>query len=114
MNIKEESVLILTVVDSVDDFTLRIRDRLPGNPTLEKTSGNEFVFRWTLQRVTNDSLVFIANDTRGAASLFTPTVQICACANGGTCTLDGLLTSNTTVVMRCLCPEGEKNFYVHT
>ncbi len=107
VNIGEESVLVLTVVDSEDNFTVSILNSLPDNPTLEKSSDNEFVFKWTLQQVTNESLVFIANDTRDAASMFVATVEICACVNGGICTLDGLFTSNATILMKCVCPKGE-------
>lgn len=107
VNLGEQSVLALSLVDSDDNFTLNIQDGLPDSPILEKISDGEYFFMWTLQQVTNKTLVFIANDTRGAASLFIPTVEICACVNEGVCTLDGLLTSNTTVVMNCLCSEGE-------
>ncbi len=107
MNLGEESVLALSLVDSDDNFTLSIQDGVPDSPILEKISDGEYFFMWTLQQVTNETLVFIATDTRGAASVFVPTVEICACVNEGVCTLDGLLTSNTTVVMNCLCSEGE-------
>ena len=35
-----------------------------------------------------------------------PTVEICACANGGSCTRNGLITSNLTIIMNCQCTEG--------
>ena len=107
MTLGQESVLLLSVTDTDDNFTLGIHGDPPDNSILEETSKGSYVFRWTLEQVTNLTLVFVANDSRGASSLFTPTVEICACVNGGTCTLDGLITSNTTIVMNCLCTDGE-------
>ena len=102
-------MLLLSVVDSNDNFTLSLQDDLPGNVVLERLSEGEYRFRWTLEEITNQSLVFVANDSRGASSLFTPTVEICACVNRGICSLDGLITSNITIIMNCLCTEGELN-----
>ncbi len=83
VNLGEESVLALSLVDSDDNFTLSIQDGVPDSPILEKISDGEYFFMWTLQQVTNETLVFIATDTRGAASVFVPTVEICACVNEG-------------------------------
>ena len=96
------------MVDPGDNFTLTVQGGLPDNSELEEISEGEFVFRWTLQQITTDPLVFIANDTRGAGSAFIPIVEICACVNGGNCTLDGLLTNNATIIMSCMCTEGKK------
>lgn len=106
VNLGEESTFILFVEDPGDEFTLSVRGGLPENSVLEETDEGEFEFRWTLQEITTEPLVFIANDTRGASSVFVPTVEVCACVNGGNCTLDGLLTSDATVVMNCVCSDG--------
>ena len=96
----------LSVVDPGDEFTLNIRGGLPDNSVLEEIAKGEYVFRWKLQEVMTEPLVFVANDTRGASSIFVPTVEVCACVNGGNCTLDGLLTSDPTIVMNCICSDG--------
>ena len=84
-----------------------MRGGLPENSFLEETDDEGvFDFRWTLEEITAEPLVFVANDSRGASSLFVPTVEVCACVNGGNCTLDGLLTSDATVVMNCVCSDG--------
>ena len=107
VNVGEESVFTLKVVDPGDEFTVDIEGGLPENSVIEEVTDGEYVFRWNLQQVTTEPLVFIANDTRGAASVFIPTVEVCACSNGGRCTLDGVLNSNATVVMNCLCSDGK-------
>lgn len=99
-------MLTLQVTDPGDEFTLSIQGGLPENSELEEGEEGEYVFRWTLQEITTDPLVFIANDTDGVASVFVPIVEVCACVNGGNCTLDGLLSSAATVVMNCLCSDG--------
>lgn len=66
-----------------------------------------YSFSWTLQEPTDLSLSFVATNSMNALSLLTPRVKICACSNGGTCTLDGILSiQNNSVVMACECPEG--------
>lgn len=104
----EESVLTLYVVDHPeDDFTLTVQGGLPENSVLREITDGEYEFRWNLQEITTEPLVFIANDSSGAASVFVPVVEVCACVNGGNCTLEGLLTSDATVVMNCVCSDGE-------
>ena len=107
VNVGEESLFTLYVVDPGDEFTLKIEGGLPENSVLEEITDGEYAFRWNLQQIATKPLVFIANDTRGAASVFIPTVEVCACSNGGICTLDGVLNNNATVVMNCLCSDGE-------
>lgn len=108
VNLGEESINVysITVEDEGDDFTLSVQGGLPPNSMLEKVGKQEYIFQWKLVEVTTMPLIFVANDTKGASSVFVATVEVCACVNGGTCTLDGLLTSNKTKVMNCLCNEG--------
>ena len=101
-----ESSFTIVVDDPGDEFTLTVDGGLPPNSVLEETEGGEYIFRWNLQEVIIFPLRFIANDSRGASSLFVPTVEICACVNGGNCTREGLLSNNATVVLNCVCPEG--------
>ena len=101
-----ESSFTIMVDDPGDEFTLTVDGGLPPNSVLEETEGGEYIFRWNLQEVIIFPLRFIANDSRGASSIFVPTVEICACVNGGNCTREGLLSNNATVVLNCVCPEG--------
>ena len=101
-----ESIYILTVVDPGDNVTLSVRGGLPVNSVLEKVDEEEYIFIWTLMELTNEPLVFIANDSRGAASTFSPVVEVCACVNGGVCTREGIITSNATITLKCMCTEG--------
>ena len=105
MQLYEESILLLIVTDPVDNFTLSVKSGF-GNYSLQRISDTDFIFRCTLDDVTNNPLTFVAIDSTGVSSSFTPIVEICACANGGECTLEGVLTSSTTITMRCICPEG--------
>ena len=81
-------------------------DGLPQGSTLQKVDDGEYVFQWTLKEVTTNPLVFIANDTAGASLTFAPVVHICACVNGGNCSLNGPLSGSSTIVMNCICNEG--------
>ena len=92
--------------DSGDEVTLSMLGGLPEGSTLEEIDEGEYVFRWTLQEVTTKSLVFIANDSARASSMFAPIVHICACLNGGICTLNGPISGSTTIIMNCNCNEG--------
>ena len=93
-------------MDPGDNVTLSIQGGLPPNSIIEDLGDGEYELRWNLQELTNDPLVFVATDTRNASSTHTPIVEVCACANDGVCTLNGLLTTNTTITMACLCSEG--------
>ncbi len=106
VNLRQESVFMLTVTDPGDEFSLNIRGGLPENSILDE-SGGQFTFRWILQQVTFEPLVFVANDSRNATTLFIPTVEVCACENGGTCTRNGLLTNNATILLNCQCSNGK-------
>ena len=102
----QESAFSITVNDPGDTFMLNVVGGLPPNSMLEDVGGGEYVFHWTLQEITTEPLVFVANDSKGASSTFIPIVEVCACANGGNCTRDGLLSSNATVILNCVCSEG--------
>ncbi len=96
----------LTVVDPGDNFTLSVQGGLPLHSVLEKVEEDSYIFSWNLMELTNEQLVFIANDSRGASSMFSPIVEVCACVNGGVCTQEGLITSNATITLKCMCTEG--------
>ena len=106
VNLGEEAVYTIEVIDPGDNVTFTIQGGLPLNSFLDELDGGQYSFRWSLQELTNDPLMFVATDTRNASSTHTPTIEVCACANDGVCTLNGLLTTNTTITLACLCSEG--------
>ncbi len=100
-------MIYLNVEDSADNFTVVVQGGLPDNSVLEKLSEGKYVFQWTMNKIVAEPLKFLANDSKGAASILAVTLEICACANGGNCTLDGLLSSNNEVIiLNCLCMKG--------
>ena len=79
---------------------------IPFNATLFGSKG-AYTFSWTFSKVDNSSLTFFAMDSFNATSILSVQLQICACSNGGNCTLIGLFNSDAqSVVMRCDCSEG--------
>ena len=101
-----ESVYSLIVSDPGDNFTLSVQGPVQ-DYSLNFVGDGTYVFHWNLSEPTFEPLVFIATDSGGASSSLIPTVEVCACANGGNCTLDGLLTGNSTVILKCQCPQGK-------
>ena len=108
INVGVAAVFYLTVVDEKDDFMFTVHGGLPENSFLQEIDDGEFKFSWNLQQVTNSPLIFVANDSLGASSIFVPNVEICACENGGICTEENLPTMNSTNVnvKKCLCNGG--------
>lgn len=96
----------LHVFDDGDNFTLNVQGGTTENYTLTEGEEGEYIFTWNLQHVIFSPLVFVANDSRGAVSTFEPTVEICACVNDGVCTKEGVITSNSTILLNCICNEG--------
>ena len=107
VDLGKKSVFVINVIDPGDKFTLKLEGGLPSSSTLENTGGGEYIFSWNLTMITNRTLEFIANDTRGAATVFIPRVEVCPCQNGGICTLNGVDTDDATVVMNCQCNDCE-------
>ena len=107
----EEAVLVFNVTDDKNTFNVSTLNGLPVNSTLTPMAMDgftEFVFRWNIYEVVNRSLMFEARDELDAVSVLNVQVQICACQNGGNCTLGGLLsTTASTIVLNCECSEGQ-------
>ena len=107
-----ESSYSFTVVDPGDVFTVGAVGGLLNGTKLEEGPDGLYTFTWTLDQVENISLRFYAKDSLEAVSAFSVQVYICACENGGNCTLNGVLSSGAdSVVMRCECPLGESLSY---
>ena len=111
VNTDTESLYYLTVSDPEDNITLNVQGGLPPNSVLEEFGDGDFIFRWNLAEPPTEPLVFIATDSVGASSSFIPIVEVCACVNSGNCTLDGILTTNSTIMLKCLCPQGTARHY---
>ena len=101
------SVYKFWVLDDGDDFSVGIVGDLPVPYELIEKSNGVFELQLTLQRLADISLSLFAKDSLNASSVLSPRLEVCACANGGECSLKGLLsTDETTVIMNCICPPG--------
>jgi len=84
-------------------------DMLPDGVVVDDLDGDSYSITWTTDNSTVLNLTIVANDPskENVSSMFTLTVQLCACENGGNCTTNGLLnTDSTFVVLNCECPAG--------
>ncbi|KAM4694213.1 uncharacterized protein O3C94_004641 [Discoglossus pictus] len=66
------------------------------------------VFTWTVQDVNPVKLIVQVNDQL-SGSVLVPTVQVCNCANGGTCDYSIIIENyyeSKYQVVGCVCPEG--------
>ena len=107
VTVGQQAEYTFTVTDAKNTFVVGVLGGLPISSELINQGDGVFTFSWTLQQPTNMSLTFFARDSLNASSTLSPRVEVCACANGGECTLDGLLSTDySTVIMNCLCTEG--------
>lgn len=99
------------------NFTVTISGDLPSNSSLENI-GSLYTFTWTLREIVNRTLTFLATDSLSAVSMLQPQLLICACENNGTCTTNGLLsTDQNPLIMNCECQPGTSTYsmpYTHT
>ena len=52
-------------------------------------------------------IVIVATDSHGAATVFSPQVEICACQNEGNCTTEGAtVSSDLLLILNCICSPG--------
>ena len=108
VTVGQEAVYQFTVIDDAgDNFTVEVVGGLPPSSSLTDDGEGSYTFRWTLQEPTTTELSFIAVDSKGAGSGLTPIVEVCACTNGGKCTLSGQqLKKSSILIMNCDCPKG--------
>ena len=108
VTVGQEAVYQFTVIDdSGDNFTVEVVGGIPPNATLSDDGEGSYTFTWTLLEPTTTELVFTAVDSEGAGSALTPLVEVCACTNGGDCTLSGEpFNVSSTVIMNCDCTRG--------
>ena len=104
----QSALYSFTATDSGSVTVVPAVQGLASNTYTFSSSNNTYSLTLTLVEPTNISVAFIATDNMNAVSTISPRVEICACQNGGVCTLDGILTADaSSVVMRCECPEGK-------
>ena len=83
----------------------------------KKIKRSEYVLIILLRHQTSDyssfyqtNVTFVVTDDRGASTVHTPTIEMCACSNGGQCIPPELGDQENTeekfVVMGCACAEG--------
>ena len=95
-----------SVIDNDDTYTVEVLGGIPAGSNLTYDKG-VYIFTWTLRQVQNVSLTFYAVDSLNASAQLAIPVLICACQNGGNCTLNESLDANvTSVVMTCECLKG--------
>ena len=98
-----------TVQDPGDNITVSVVGGLPTNAFLEESNEGHYTLRWSPTETSNATLTLLATDSLGALSTLTPRVHVCACFNGGNCTLEGVIsTDNSTIVLNCDCTEGNE------
>ena len=107
MNIGELAIYTFTVTDDSGSVEVTVQGTLtPNTYSLTKNSNNYF-FSWTVSENKDYSLMFVALDSMDAVSILSPRVEICACQNNGSCTLEGTLgTVGNVVDMECECTPG--------
>ena len=108
VNVGEENIYTFTVNDT-DDFNVTIEGGAPKDGVLTDDGDGEYTFTWTPGVIPNISgLSLVATDSSGAATLHSPSVQVCACFNGGECTEEGVMNINELyLILTCLCDDGK-------
>lgn len=100
------SSYIFTAVDT-DDVVVTIEGPPASHYTLIQ-NGNSYTLNFLVSSVFTYETMIVAMDTMDVASTLNPRVEICACQNGGNCTLDGIITQTSNVVdMLCMCTSGK-------
>ena len=107
VKVGEPSIYQFSVTaDDGDTYVVGIVGGIPFGSNLTNNQGN-YTFTWILQQVQNVSLIFYATDSLNATFQLSIPVLICACQNGGNCTLEGPIdTYDKSVVMACNCSKG--------
>lgn len=106
VNVGEANIYTFTVMDA-NDFNVTIEGGAPKGGILSDDGDGMYTFIWTPIAIPTREMSFIALDEVGAATVHTPFVQVCACFNGGECTLQGVPSTNKLIQnLTCLCTEG--------
>ena len=106
MKVGEPSAYQFSVIDDRDSYDVGVVGGIPSGSNLTNDQGI-YIFTWILQQIQNISLTFYAVDSLNATAQLSIPVLICACQNGGNCTLNGLIDVGIkSVVMMCECSKG--------
>ncbi len=107
VNVGEENTYIFKVTDS-NDFNVTVEGGAPQGSILSDDGEGTYTFKWTPTDIPTTELSFLAMDELGAATVHTPFIQVCACFNGGECTLQGVPSTDRLIQnLTCLCTEGK-------
>lgn len=106
MTVGEENIYTFTVTDN-NTFSVSIDGGIPQGGLLSDDSEGEYTFRWTPETVPNRILSFLAEDELNASTIHSPVLHVCACFNGGECSLEGISSTNELLInLTCTCAEG--------
>ena len=110
-----ENIYIFSVQDNDDNFTVTIEGEVPDIGQLVDNGEGMYTFRWMLSSIPTSNVTFRAEDSLSAIVFLSPQLHVCSCFNGGTCTLDGVVSSDSLIIiMTCLCTEGTLVFHLLT
>lgn len=102
----EENIYTFTVTDD-NNFTVTLDGGAPQGGLLFDDGEGRYTFRWTPETTPDRALSFLAVDDLLASTLHSPVLLVCACFNGGMCTLEGVLSTNELLQnLICTCSEG--------
>ena len=101
-----ENIYTFSVKDADDNFTVTLLGGAPNGGQLVNNGEGMYTLHWMVSAIPTSSVQFRAEDARGAVVLLSPLLHVCSCFNGGTCTLDGVIHSDSLINMTCLCTEG--------
>ena len=101
-----ENIYTFSVEDADDTFTVTILGETPNRGQLVHNGEGMYTLHWMMSAIPTSSVTFRAEDARGAVVLLSPLLHVCSCFNGGTCTMDGVIHSDSLINMTCLCTEG--------
>ena len=103
----EKRIVYTFSVNDTNDFNVTIEGGVPDGGVFSDDGAGTYTLTWTPGAVPTSGLTFVAMDAAGAASLHSPSVQVCACFNGGECTEQGVLSiGEPLMTLTCLCDEG--------
>ena len=107
MRLGQINLYNFSVQDTGDNLTVGVVGGLPPDALLLNTGDGHYSLQLRPAAASNATLTFIATDSLGASSTFTPKVYVCACSNEGNCTLEGIASSDaSTIIMNCECSQG--------
>ena len=108
-----ENLYTFSVKDADNNFSVTIVGGAPNGGQLVHNGEGMYTLHWMVSAIPTSSVTFRAEDARGAVVLLSPLLHVCSCFNGGTCTLDGVVRSEDSLInMTCLCTEGIYEIFI--